>query len=224
MRRFVSIRHNGSLAATRTRRLFLAILLPAAAFLAVLWLQPWAPVEQLLRNGAVSTAESLLWVGTAAVCLFAALVTRGARAHQSRTRFLLAAGLVTLWLGFDDVFLLHWELLGLSGAAAAMAYAAVAALYLWPSRQGILAARPSLLAAAVLLLAASLGTDMLVTAEAPYGRLAEDGLRFLAVAFWAGFHVTAAAALIEELATGRVTMVKLSSHGAVRALPLRSAG
>jgi hypothetical protein len=38
----------------------------------------------------------------------------------------------------------------------------------------------------------------------------------LPVAFWAGFHVAAAARMIEELATGRVTTVALPSQRLVR--------
>jgi len=77
----------------------------------------------------------------------------------------------------------------------------------------VLANRPSLLIAAGLFVAAAMNAERIAP---PASDLAEAGLTFLAVAFWAGFHVLAAARMIEELATGRITAVALSSARLVR--------
>jgi hypothetical protein len=218
MRRYVSIRRNGALAETPTAWLVLGILGPAAAVLAALWLQPWAPVAELIGNGLVASLESLLWVGTAAICLFTALMIHVAQGERSRARLLLAAGLVTLWLGLDDVFTIHGQVLpslGVPVAAAKGAYLAIGALYLLAAWRAILPNRPTLLLAAVVLFEASLRAELLVPGM-PARLFAEAGLRFLAVAFWAGFHVAAAARAIEELATGRITAVTLASERLVR--------
>jgi hypothetical protein len=74
--------------------------------------------------------------------------------------------------------------------------------------------RPTLLLAAGIVLGASLQAE--VFAGTIGGAFVQAALKFLAVAFWAGFHVAAAARAIEELATGRVTTVALPSHSLVR--------
>jgi hypothetical protein len=218
MRQYVSIRRNGALAEAPTTWLLLGILVPAAAFLAALWLQPWVPVANLIDDGVLASVESLLWVGTAAICLFTAAMIHAAQGNGSPARFLLVAGLVTLWLGLDDVLAIHGEVLpslGAPQALAATAYAAIGAVYLLASWRTILRNRPTLLLAAALLLGASLRADLFAS-ETPGDLFAEAGLRFLAIAFWAGFHVAAAARFIEELATGRITAVSLSSERLVR--------
>lgn len=218
MGHFVSIRRNGALAETPTVWVFLAVLAPAAVFLAALRLQPWVPAADLVRDGVVASVGSLLWIGTASICLFTALVIHAAQADRSRSLFLLAAGLVTLWLGLDHVFMVHKELLpsfGIPRTVAEATYAAIGALYLLISGRLILSNRPSLLLAAALFLGASLGFDGLLP-EAADRPFAEEGLTFLAIAFWAGFHVAAAARAIEELATGRITTVTMSPERLTR--------
>jgi hypothetical protein len=158
-----------------------------------------------------------LWVGTAAICLFTAGMIHAAQEDGSRARFLFVAGLVTLWLGFDDVLTLHGEILpaiDVPEALAKAAYVAIAVLYLAASWRAILRNRPALLLAAALLLGASLRADLF--AEEASGLFTAAGLRFLAVALWAGFHVAAAARAIEQLATGRITAVTLASARLVR--------
>jgi hypothetical protein len=161
------------------------------------------------ENGILATVQSLLWIGSASICLFTAAVVHAARARRSEARFLLAAGLVTLWLGLDHVFALHVDVLswsGVPGVGAGVIYAAIGGLYLLASWRQILANRPVLLLAAVLCLGASPLT----------GSLPREALTFLAVAFWAGFHVAAAGRAVEELATGRITAVALSSARLIR--------
>jgi hypothetical protein len=237
MGRYVSIRHNGSLAQAPTGWLFLGILLAASALLAAVWLQPWVPVAYLVRDplvvanqagkccsfyyGAVSNLGVVLWIAAAAVCLFTALIAHAAQAERSRTLFFLAAGLFTLWLGLDDFFLIHDDVLphfGVPETVTYAAYAAMAAAYLAASWRLILAGRPFLFLAAGSALAASMGLDAFVHSEAPLAIMAEDGLKFLGIALWAGFHVTAAATLAEELAAGRVTTVAVSSPRLIRRL------
>ena len=214
MSRFVSLRRNGALTETPTAWLFLGILAPAAAFLCAV--RFWASPAGLLGGGFVASVASLLWIGTASICLFTAAMLHGARGDRARTRFLLAAGLASLWLGLDDAVALHRDVLpvlGIPAAIAPAAWAAVGALYLLAAWRGVLANRPSLLIAAGLFVAAAMNAERIAP---PASDLAEAGLTFLAVAFWAGFHVLAAARMIEELATGRITAVALSSARLVR--------
>jgi hypothetical protein len=102
---------------------------------------------------------------------------------------------------------------GMPEALAPVAYAAVGVLYLLGGWRAVLANRPSILIAAGLFFAASLNAELIAPAAPD---LAEAGLSFLAVAFWAGFHVTVAARIVQELATGRITAVALSSARLLR--------
>lgn len=218
MRRYVSIRRNSGLAETPTAWVALGIVAPAAALLAALWLQPWAAPAELIGDGLVASLESLLWVGAAAICLFTAAMLRAAHGDASQTRFLVVAGLVTLWLGLDDVFTVHGEILpalGVPHGLAAAAYLAVVALYLLASWRAVLANRPVLLLGAGLLFAASLRAHAFVPGTQE-GLFAEAGFHFLATAVWSGFHVIAAARAVGELATGRITAVTLASERLVR--------
>jgi hypothetical protein len=216
MRRFVSIRRNGSLTEASTAWVFLGILAPAAAFLCALRFQPWLPPAELIGGTFLASASSLLWIGTTAICLFTAAMLHGARGDRACTRFLLAAGLATLWLGLNDAVAVHRDVLPVLGVPAALApaaCAAVGALYLLAAWRAIVANRPSLLIAAGLFLAAAINAERIAPAAPD---LAEAGLTFLAVVFWAGFHVLAAARIVDELATGRITAVALSSARLMR--------
>jgi hypothetical protein len=215
MRQFVSIRRNGSLAEASTGRVFLAILGPALAVLAALRLQPWLSLGE--TSGILASFETLLWIGAAAICLFTATMAQAARGERARSRFLTVAGLITLWLGLDDAFAFHREVLpslGLPGPLAGAAYGLIGLLYLAVSWRLILANRPSLLLTAGVLLGASLQAEFFIGTAS--GAFAQAALKFLGVAFWAGFHVAAAGRFIEELATGRITTVGLRAHRLVR--------
>lgn len=207
MGHYVSIRHNGSLAQVPTSWLCLGILVPVSALLAA---------DRLY----ISNLGIALWIATAAVCLFMALIAHAAQAERSRTLFFLAAGLFTLWLGLDDLFHIREDVLprfGMAKQTAYAAYAATAGAYAAAHWRVILASRPFLLLLAGVAFAASMGFDTLHYSES-LSIMTEDGLKFLGIAFWAGFHLAAAATTAEALVTGRVTTVAVSSGRFVRRL------
>ena len=96
----------------------LALLVPALAMAAAIW-AGLAPTE-ILRDpimvaggepsefylGLFSNLGVVLWTAAAAICLFAASELSGAPNRQAR-QFLLYAGLFTLLLMLDDLFMLH---------------------------------------------------------------------------------------------------------------------
>lgn len=245
MKQYVSIRHNGSLAQVPTSWLFLGILLPTSALLAIVWLQPWIPVAHLVRDplvvareapkccsvyyGVVSNLGVILWMVTAAVCLFTAALAFAAGADRSRKVFFLAGGLFTLWLGLDDFFLVHEEVLpyfGIPQLATYSAYAATGIVYLLACWRFILGGsnRLPLFVMAGIGLAGSMGVDALVHSEASVWVFLEDALKFVGIAFWSGFHVAAALAVAEDLVAGRVTTVSVASGGSmIRRLASREA-
>ena len=96
----------------------MALLAPVLAMAAALW-AGLAPTE-MLRDpimvaggeqsefylGLFSNLGVVLWTAAAAICLFAASELSGAPNRQAR-QFLLYAGLFTLLLMLDDLFMLH---------------------------------------------------------------------------------------------------------------------
>ena len=230
MGRFVSIRGSGSWAHFPTRLLFLSLLLPCAALLGAVFLQPWMPAVDVLRAppaptpgnlfaGAVGRLGGLLCVATASVCLFTALLAHIAGAGRSKTLFFVAAGLLSIGLGVAamlrmpagaPVTLANIQTISAAVVAAGlMAYVAAA----W---RFVMAGRAALLATAGLALVASVALPMAAPDQAPFWMFAEDALKFLGITFWTGFHVVAAAQAGEDLATGRVTTVSISPERIVR--------
>jgi hypothetical protein len=169
--------------------------------------------------GFVSNLGVILWIVTASTCLLVAVLAQVARAEASTTAFFLVGGLFTFWLGLDDLFLVHENVLptfGVPEKATYAGFAAAGATYLLVCWRGILAGRTSLFLIAGLCLAASMGLDGLVRDEAPFWIFLEDALKFLGIVFWAGFHVVAAIAVSAELVTGRVVTVALPDGGLIR--------
>ncbi|HEX2726864.1 MAG TPA: hypothetical protein VHN20_13685 [Beijerinckiaceae bacterium] len=229
MGRFVSIRGSGSWAHFPTRLLFLSLLLPCAALLGAVFLQPWMPAVDVLRAppaptpgnlfaGAVGRLGGLLCVATASVCLFTALLAHIAGAGRSRSLFFVAAALFSIGLGVDA------SLRFSAGAAAAGKAQGISALvlaaglmaYAAASWRFVLAGRATLLMTGGMALAASEALPVAVSDPTPLWLFAEDALRFVGITFWTGFHIVAAAQSGEAFATGRVTTVTLSPERIIR--------
>ena len=214
MGHYVSIRHNGSLAVVPTAWLFLGVLLPSAVLLALIRLQP------TVSFGALTNLGIVLSMATASICLFAAFMAHAARAERWRILSFLAGGLATLWLGLDDFLLVREEVLPsfVPQRVANAAYATIVAAYLVACWRMILRGRVALFLVAVLGLAASMGLDGAIHGEAPASIFVVHALKFLGIAFWSAFHVTAAATAAEEFVTGQVTTVAVSPGMPLRRL------
>ncbi len=61
--------------------------------------------------GLLSNWGVILWVMTAAICLFGAVILKKQNAPRDTLRFILLSGLLSLVLGIDDLFLFHDRLL-----------------------------------------------------------------------------------------------------------------
>jgi hypothetical protein len=211
------------------------LLLPALAILAAVALQPWAPIVYLVRDplvvaeeaaqccsayyGFVSNLGIILWIAAATACALAALLAQVARAEARTTAFLLAGGLFTFWLGLDDLFLVHENVLPTFGVPEKATFAGIAAAgmtYLLVCWRHILTGPTSVFVIAGLCLAMSMGLDAFVHDEAPLWIFLEDALKFLGIVFWAGFHIAAAIAVSADLVTGRRVTIALASGGVTR--------
>ncbi len=61
--------------------------------------------------GLLSNTDVILWIATAAICLFSGIIMKQNHAGKASTRFILASGAFSLTLGFDDLFLVHDRIL-----------------------------------------------------------------------------------------------------------------
>lgn len=204
--------------ASLPRRLALAsAALPVAILLAVA-LQPWVPAHELLRDpmatvgersdccglhlGLVSYLGVGLWASTAAICLFAALCLRDEPAERASTvRFLVGAGLLSVWLTLDDLLMLHERVLPDLGVPELATYAVYGVAGLAHLRVALRVASPgiaapgtrALLFVAIASLGASVVSDTILEAAGwavPIGL--EDGAKLVGITFWLAFHTALA--------------------------------
>lgn len=144
--------------------------------------------------GLISYVGILLWTATAAVALFTATILRRRGDDRTRWMFLGAAGLLTLWLLLDDLFLFHeWlfpVVVGLRTRIVFAVYIALCGLFLVRYRRLIVEQTNYLaLAAALALFAASVGVDVLPEAwfRWDFLFLIEDGAKLLGITGWFGY-------------------------------------
>jgi hypothetical protein len=189
---------------------------PAATLFALLYAQPWVPMANLIRDpvsilngrfydGLVSNVGILLWCATAAICLFRGCELRLGRKVDGEARFLLSAGLFTLLVLVDDLFLAHEQILpdlaGVPEKAVLAAYLALLCGYLLINWRQIMRADVAILLLSLGFFAASILLDVLVpyhfhdTAigqEVNRGVILEEAFKFVGIAAWTVFHLRAA--------------------------------
>ena len=188
---------------------------PATALLFVVAIQPFVPVDELMKDmltvaefsddcchayyGFVSNLGIVVWIAAAAICLFAGAVLFSDSGLSRQAIFCLSAGLVTGWLAIDDLFLVHEAVLQKLGVPQPVTYGAYAVMvlaYLWFNRWEILAHRFSVLAVAAFFMATSVLVDVLIHVEGPVMVMIEDGTKLLGMCGWAVFHVVAVFTLL----------------------------
>lgn len=148
--------------------------------------------------GFVSTVGIMLWVATAAVCLFSAIAFVLARRARPVVLFAGAAGLLSGWLALDDAFLLHEVVLPHFGVAQNLVLAAnalFAMAYVGASLRLIWTVDKWLLLLACGALATSMGVDVVFHSLDPVLVYVEDSAKFFGIFCWASFHVTTMARL-----------------------------
>lgn len=151
--------------------------------------------------GLLSTLGVLLWCATAAVCLFSASIGGRLLAPPVR-RFVLSAGLLSLYLMVDDAFQFHEDLspnyLGLRERYVYLLLATAVAAYLFNFRHLIWRSRWWWLLLGLGGLGASAMADTLllaITTEAlgDWQYFVEDSFKWLGICCWAGYHMLSCA-------------------------------
>ncbi len=150
--------------------------------------------------GLISGLGNVLWVTTAGICLFAYWLARSTGEVLDGARYLLAAGLLTAVLGLDDLYQLHERIaprvLGIPEQVVLGSYGAALAGISARFHRLLLREADVLLAVAMATLGGSLVVDLLAPNRGWY-YLAEDGLKFVGIFFWATFHVRRAHRLVQ---------------------------
>ena len=180
-------------------------LTPAVVIIALAGMQPFFPVDELLRDtyavavsndyqmephyGALSTVGLFVWAASAAICFFAAAMFQamGDRAHAKVFFFF---GLFTGYLLIDDAFLLHETVVPYFGGAEELALALVgieAIVIALVFRRYFRGFELALLTAAVALLGFSAAYDTLFSDTTAGQILIEDGAKFVGAFAWMGF-------------------------------------
>jgi len=147
-------------------------------------------------TGVLSALGVLLWAASAAIWLFAALVLHD-RARRAASRFALCSGLLSAYLGLDDLFMVHErlapELLGLPELAVHGAIAACTLAYLLWFMERLLRADAGWLLLALVMLGASMFVDAVLEPWmwrlGDWVFLIEDGCKWLGIVFWFAFCV-----------------------------------
>jgi hypothetical protein len=153
--------------------------------------------------GIVSNLGILLWCAAAAVCLFTSRVLSGDRARREQRLFFFYAGLITIILLIDDLFMIHEGLGGVfrrsfgaryyvAGEMIVFAsYAIAASLWLLRFKAVVLLhTHPIFLAIAIALFGLSLLFDDFVHLGR-FAHLAEDSLKLLGIVGWLHYLVRA---------------------------------
>jgi hypothetical protein len=134
--------------------------------------------------GYYSNLGMLVWVAAATTALLGQYVLRRV-GHIEPARLLLVAGVITVAIVFDDLFLLHevvYREVGIPQYAPFAAYGLAIAAFSWRFRHQ-LGAGLLLIVAAVSCLGLSAVVDILFHLQQPY--LIEDGTKALGLALWA---------------------------------------
>lgn len=170
----------------------------------VLLRDPAAAFEFVPYAGLFSHLGVLAMTVSGAISMFAALVLpRGGREKQ----VLLSAGLLSLWLAVDDLFMLHEALLprliGLPEPATLGAYVALGLGLVWLIGPAVLTRRCLGLWASGGFLAAMLATDLTFEVATSASLLIEETAKVCGFLLWAAFWIAEArTALSGEIGRG----------------------
>ena len=143
-----------------------------------------------LYIGWLSNLGGLLWIATATLCLFSSVILRRQGGSPASINFMRLSGLINVYLGIDDLFLLHDrafpELFHLHEFPFYMAYILLIIAYLIYFLRYILARDYLLLFFAGFLLMASRGAFVLFPSLARFSAQG-DMVKFAGIIFWLAF-------------------------------------
>lgn len=166
--------------------------------LRLFFIDPVAEFAAPMYVGLVSNFGVALWVSTASVCLFGAWLLHRDLRTLPEAQFLLGAGLISAVLGFDDLYLMHEEVLPerlhIPEPVVFAAYGALVLGFLFRFRKPILRSEFALLLLAFGFFAFSIFVDVVIPEEEfeivgdLAGRhLIEDGFKLFGIVSWTAY-------------------------------------
>ena len=185
-------------------RLILVVSAMSIGSVLILHLWKGVRIDQLTRDpaaitgtrpyiGFLSNIGIFFWSATSTVCFFGAALMAKQRNSLALKRFLRASGLLTLFLGLDDAFLLHEDLLphhvGIWEPLTYVGYAGLGLFYLVRFYSVILDTEYLLLMLALFLLGISVSLDVvwdrhIIALPSRIVFLVEDGAKFTGIVSW----------------------------------------
>lgn len=145
--------------------------------------------------GFLSQASIFLWAATAAVLLFAGLILPNRTVTPGQKAFLLTSGLLTMFLGADDAFLIHDKILPRIGVPETIVFAgylALVLLFIVRFRQLIVKTDYVLLGMSGVFFAISILLDVFEPGFLPF-HLLEDAAKLAGILCWLAYFFRAAA-------------------------------
>jgi hypothetical protein len=164
--------------------------------------------------GLVSNFGVVLWGSAASVCLFGGWLLLRSPGTQPQAMFLLASGAFSGLLMFDDLYLLHEEILPerlhIPQPLVFVGYGALLLAFLLRFRRLILDSDYALLVLAGGFFAVSVCVDLVVTTEELYlfgdfavRELIEDGCKVLGIAAWTTYFWRVATRTVGAVLAGK---------------------
>ncbi|MDA7903319.1 hypothetical protein N9B31_06610 [Mariniblastus sp.] len=164
------------------------------------FIDPVAEFNSPMYIGSVSNLGVLLWGAAASVCIFGGWLAFNCKNQHETAWFLLCAGLVSMVLMLDDLFLLHEEViedhLFIPQQFVFAAYGVMVMVLIVRYRKTILESDYMLLFLAFVFFSISVGVDLFVEPEEfvifgsfPGRHIIEDGFKLLGIASWSVYLV-----------------------------------
>ncbi len=166
----------------------------------IFFIDPVAEFNAPMYVGLISNFGVLLWCAAASICLLCGWIVFQSGDNRELAWFLICAGLVSALLMFDDLYLLHEEVLPdhlhIPQKIVFLAYGALVLGFLVRFRQMILNTEFMLLGLAFGFFAVSAVVDLFVTPEEfvvfgsiPGRHVIEDGCKLLGIATWSAYFI-----------------------------------
>ncbi|WP_284390457.1 hypothetical protein [Algimonas ampicilliniresistens] len=187
--------------------LFTCVLILPASILLIVIGQPWVAPKWMFFDsltaaefsddcchiyyGFVSNLGIFLWIGTAAIALFSAVLFAMIPQLRRYFGFALSAGILSGWLGLDDAFLLHevaFPELGVPQIAVLGSYLILALIYGLVSWRTLLSSEFWLLGLAAFGVGTSLAVDVILHSIDDTVIIIEDSAKFMGLFSWFAFH------------------------------------
>ena len=151
--------------------------------------------------GFLSQLGIFIWASMATICLLTAIVLKAQPCSQRSCQFFAWSGLMVLYLGLDDAFLLHEEFfpvyLGIPEKVIYAFYAVFLSYYLWRFKGFIRRSDCTFLWIAFVCFALSVSLDVLAPPYInPY--FFEDGFKFIGLVAWLTYFGQAAISMLRR--------------------------